>query len=247
MKRKIAILLCLFPAVFVVCGCKSITCGRTDLAIPHLTVVFSFDDGPNTHDDTTSRLLDVLRKYEIKAMFALIGENAEAYPELVRRIYNEGHYLINHGYSENWAIRMDDDEFRYNLLRGGEAISLALGREFEPRLYRPHGGFYDSRQESICFEEGYTIVPCNIRVYDAVLSKDGMEKVIDSVVKKTIKQDGGIILLHDARESHLSMEKNLEKNPQGAYNRSWIPGAVEKIIEALIQNGFDVKGDYHPE
>jgi peptidoglycan/xylan/chitin deacetylase (PgdA/CDA1 family) len=228
----------LFLFLFLLCSCKTINRSRTDLGIPQLIVYFSFDDGPNDKDDTTSRLLDVLKKYQVHAMFCLIGLNVEQNPELVRRMYNEGHYIANHGYSDKWASNMKPDEFRDNLVRGGEAISAALGHEMNPKLYRPHGGFYNSEKEKIIREEGYIIVPSTVRVYDAVVDGTKQGKVVKQVVRKVEKQRGGLIILHDARDSHSLTEEQLAKNPNGVFNRSWIPDAVDKIIPVLLEKGF---------
>ncbi len=236
--KTIFLFLSLFLPLFLFSSCRSITFGHEEFNIPPKTVIFSFDDGPNAHDNTTERLLDVLKKYEVRAMFALLGEKAEIYPELVRRIYDEGHIIINHGYADKMARTMNDDEFRDNLIRGGNAISAALGENQIQKLYRPHYGFYTSRQNKICAEEGYAIIPGNIRVYDAVLSKENMDRIIRKVVNKAVREGSGIILLHDARGSNAKMEKELEKKPNGAYNRSWIPDAVEKIIIELNLKGF---------
>jgi len=226
------------PLLVLFISCQSITVSRAELGIPPSLVCFSFDDGPDAHNDTTARLLDVLKKYQIHALFCLLGENAEHYPGLVKRIHNEGHYIINHGYADKWASKMNEDEFRDNLIRGEAAISAALGFDMKPRLYRPHGGFYNSKQEKICINEGYFIVLANIRVHDAVAAETKQRKVAERTVKKLEKQGGGIILLHYGRGSYSEKEIKLEKNPLCAYNRSWIPETVEKIIIALLDKGY---------
>jgi peptidoglycan/xylan/chitin deacetylase (PgdA/CDA1 family) len=238
MKNKLTLLL-LF---FLLYSCRSINHSREELGIQPSVVYFSFDDGPNIQGDTTARLLDVLGKYQIKAMFCLLGENAGRYPELVRRISAEGHYIANHGYSDKWASKMKPDEFRDNLVRGGAAISAALGYEMPHRLYRPHGGFYNAAKEKIIFDEGYILVPSNVRVYDAVVDRTKQARVVKRVVGKTEKQGGGIILLHDARDSYSLLESELAKNPDGVFDRSWIPETVEQIIIILLDKGF-VFGD----
>ena len=213
------------------------------MGIPSSIVYFSFDDGPDVHGDTTARLLDVLQKYQIRAIFFLLGENAEQYPELVRRIHDEGHYIANHGYSEKHACKMNDDEFRDNLLRGEAAISGALGFDMSPKLYRPHGGFYNSRQEKICIDEGYAIVPVTVRVYDEVAGGAEQKNIVNKTINLVEKRGGGLILLHDGRDSYSHKETELAKNPNGAFNRSWIPGAVEEIIIALLDKGFILNQD----
>jgi len=233
--KSVLLLLLLF---LLLSSCQSINSNRTEMGIPPSVVYFSFDDGPD--GDTTGLLLDVLQKYRIRALFFLLGENAEQYPELVRRIHDEGHYIASHGYSEKHAYRMSDDEFRDNLIRGEAAISGALGFAMNPKLYRPHGGFYNARQEKICVDEGYSIVPVTVRVYDAVVGAAERKKMVNKTINLVEKRGGGLILLHDGRDSYTRRKTELAKNPHGAFNRSWIPGAVEEIITALVDKGFNV-------
>jgi peptidoglycan/xylan/chitin deacetylase (PgdA/CDA1 family) len=234
----------LWLPLFIFTSCYSITHGKFDNDIPVKTVFFSFDDGPNAYEDNTVRLLDVLKKHNVRAVFALIGENAEAYPEIVRRIYEEGHFIVNHGYSGKLNNLMRRLEFRNNLVMGGQAINNALGFELLPKYYRPHGGFYYYWQKKICIEEGYHILPGNIRVYDAVISGRNSGNIVNRIIRGVNKNRGGFLLLHDARDSHFSMEKQLTRHPDGMFNRSWIPDVVEELIELLIDRGYTI-GDPH--
>ncbi len=133
---------------------------------------------------------------------------------------------------------MKPEEFRDNLVRGGAAICAALGSEIYHKLYRPHGGFYNAAKEKIIRDEGYTIVFSNVRVYDAVIDVKKKNKVVKQVIKKVEKQGGGIVLLHDARDSHSLMEARLTKDPHGVFDRSWIPDALEEIILVLLDKSF---------
>jgi peptidoglycan/xylan/chitin deacetylase (PgdA/CDA1 family) len=85
---------------------------------------------------------------------------------------------------------------------------------------------------------GYVIIPSEIRIYDAVMGKEKKDKVVNQTIEKIIKHNGGIVLLHDARDSHYCMEKKLSKKPDSAFDRSWIPETVERIIIALLERGF---------
>ena len=60
-------------------------------------IAITFDDGPDIK--TTPILLDGLKKRGIKATFFIIGENAEKYPEIIKRMSDEGHLIGNHTYS----------------------------------------------------------------------------------------------------------------------------------------------------
>lgn len=236
--RKI-ILLCFIVLIpIIVDACTSITESAPEIYIVQKKVILSFDDGPNANTDTTIRLLDVLKKHNIYATFALLGENVEKNPGIARRIHEEGHVIINHGYSDKWAYKMNNERFRENLIKGEAAITAALGTALQLKLYRPHGGFYNKRHERIWREEGWTLSGVNIRVYDAAISETGRQKVIRQVIDKTEKNGGGTILLHDAKDSHFRMSAKLAKNPAGSYNRGWIPSAAEEIIIALLERGF---------
>ena len=57
----------------------------------------TIDDGPA--DPYTAEILDVLKEENVKATFFLIGQNAERYPQLVKRIWAEGHEIGNHSYT----------------------------------------------------------------------------------------------------------------------------------------------------
>jgi peptidoglycan/xylan/chitin deacetylase (PgdA/CDA1 family) len=232
-----ALLICLTAS-----SCRSITRTRHELGIPAGIVIFSFDDGPNTHEDTTARLLEVLKKYDIRAMFALLGENVEHSPELARRIHSEGHFIINHGYSDKWAVDMSPAEFRENLRKGEAAIEAALGEKFSPKLYRPQGGYYKKRHWRIWRQEGYQAVQGSARAYDAVLNVDSINTVIERILGSIREQHGGLILLHDGRDSHFRMEWELDAKPQGDFNRAYIPLAAETIIIRLLEEGYTLTG-----
>lgn len=224
-------------------SCRTISVSSSGSVLPSSMVIFSFDDGPNAHDDTTARLLDVLKKYQIHALFSLLGDNVEHYPELVKRIYDEGHYIVNHGYYDKWAKLMSEDEFRENLFKGEAAINAALGIDLYPKLYRPHGGFYSPGQERIIQEAGYTLVPSTVRVYDAAASVKKRHTVMRKLLRQIKAKNGGIIMLHDERGSHARKEIKLEKHPDGRYNRSWIPELVEDLIPVLLDRGYILTPD----
>jgi peptidoglycan/xylan/chitin deacetylase (PgdA/CDA1 family) len=171
-------------------------------------------------------------------VFCLIGVNVVNNSKIVRRIYNDGHIIVNHGYSDKLAYFLNDDEFRENLLQGQRAITKVLGFEISSKLYRPQGGIYKPVQQRIIHEEGFVIVPFTINVMDPYDTNDKKDKIIKKIIEKVEKQNGGIILLHDGRDGHERRTIELQKRPNSAYNRSWIPEAVEAIIIALLEKGY---------
>lgn len=61
----------------------------------------TFDDGPSL---VTPKILDILKKQEVKATFFVIGKNVEEHPEIVKRAYEDGHYIANHTYSHKNSL-----------------------------------------------------------------------------------------------------------------------------------------------
>ena len=62
----------------------------------------TFDDGPTIK--ATGKILDILKAEDVKATFFVVGKHVKEHPELVKREYEEGHYIANHGYSHNNKI-----------------------------------------------------------------------------------------------------------------------------------------------
>lgn len=221
-------LMVLISLFSISCCTLNITDSNENLGLPAGIVIFTFDDGPNGHMDTTERLLDVLDKYNIKGVFCLLGINVLQYPEIVRRMFNEGHTIVNHGFSTKINYFMKDDEFRENIRLGENAINEALGFELYPKFFRPQGGIYNKRKETIIKEEGYLIVPYTVKVMDAYTKPSGRDRLTRRIVNVVVKQNGGIILLHDGLETH-----------------SWILEAVEEIIITLLDMGFILDEPYN--
>ena len=227
-----------FLISFCLSSCKTIISNNEKTGISPSTVLLTFDDGPNHRDDTTQRLLDVLKKHQVKAVFCLLGVNVVNNPEIVRRIYDEGHLIANHGYSDKFVYFMKNEEFRENLFLGQRAIAETLGAEINPKLYRPQGGFYTPSQHKMIYEEAYEIVHITIKVLDPFVSSSGKDKLVKRIVKSVTKQNGGILVLHDRRAGPGRSARKLNKKPDGVYNRSWIPETVDEIITALSEKGF---------
>lgn len=108
------------------------------VAGPYIAV--TFDDGPSPV--LTPKLLDMLKARGIKATFFLIGQNAKAHPEIVKRIVAEGHEVGNHSWSHPALNKCSPDKFRHELQDTSDAIEAASG--VRPKLLRPPYGATNS-------------------------------------------------------------------------------------------------------
>lgn len=156
-------------------------------------IALSFDDGP--HPVLTPKVLDVLANHQIKAIFFLIGEFAEKYPEIVQRIINEGHLIGNHTYTHkgNFPIlgktRIEED------LKKCESTLTKITNQ-EIKYFRPPFGVTNPTIGSVVRKLGYKTIGWSIRSLDT--KKEPRTKVLMRI--KQLIHPGGIILMHDNRE-----------------------------------------------
>ena len=151
-------------------------------------VALSFDDGPDpTH---TPQVLEILKDSGATATFFLIGNRAEAHPELVRRIKAEGHEVGNHYISRRSTLRHSDDEF----LRYLDQAERTLGIATTPKLFRPPGGVARPRQLRLARERGYSCVLGSAYPYDG--RRPPRVEYIQWLIEKNLAP-GTIVILHD--------------------------------------------------
>lgn len=105
---------------------------KSDKKIAYLT----FDDGPTTK--ATEKILDILKAENVKATFFVVGKHVKENPQIVKREYDEGHYIANHGYNHNNKILYKDmDSFRNEILLTDSEISKAIGVEnYSSHIFR---------------------------------------------------------------------------------------------------------------
>lgn len=88
----------------------------------------TFDDGPTKK--STSKILDILKEENVKATFFVIGKNVKENPELVKREYEEGHYIANHGYDHsNKKLYENEKSFIEEIKNTDVEIGKAIGKE----------------------------------------------------------------------------------------------------------------------
>ncbi len=104
----------------------------------------NFDDGP--HGVQTPRLLEMLKQRSIKATFYCVGQCVAEYPELAKRIVEEGHEIASHSWHQPNLIPMSEASVRDQLERTHQVIKQATG--VEPKTFRPPYGNFTARQRN---------------------------------------------------------------------------------------------------
>ncbi len=119
-------------------------------------IALTFDDGP--YPIYTPMLLDVLRDLGVPATFFLIGEDAEQWPELTRRIESEGNEIADHTYSHPNLDAETADEVRKEILTGRDVLWGLTHDPSTRTLMRPPHGRYTERTLQIAQKLGYSVV-----------------------------------------------------------------------------------------
>jgi peptidoglycan/xylan/chitin deacetylase (PgdA/CDA1 family) len=161
----------------------------THLPGPGDVVAITFDDGPNAH--ATPRILDVLRREKVPATFFVLGRHAERWPELVRRIADEGHQLGNHGYWHRKLHGRSPAYVRDDLTRGTDEIERASG--VRPRHFRAPHGFRNPWVTPIARSLGQQTVGWSLGVWDS--ARPGAIEIARRALEGL--RAGSILLLHD--------------------------------------------------
>jgi len=118
------------------------------------TLALAFDDGPDP--EWTPIILDILKERGATATFFVLGWKVDAYPELARRIVDEGHSLQSHAYRHHNLTNRSDASVGKLIDDAAEAIFNATGTT--PVCLRPPRGITSRRLEANAAEHGHLIV-----------------------------------------------------------------------------------------
>lgn len=159
-------------------------------------VALTFDDGP--HPVNTPKVLDILDQYGVKATFFVTGQNAERYPELIRRIVREGHTLGNHTYDHSDLAKLSQSDILNELSRTQRAVDKALGYHYELKQVRPPYGSADQEVKDTLKGQGSQEILWNVDSNDWRYPKND-KAILDNVFagSESVYVRGGVILFHD--------------------------------------------------
>ncbi|KOU24724.1 hydrolase [Streptomyces sp. WM6372] len=178
-------------------------------------VNITIDDGPDPQ--WTPKVLDVLKKYDVKATFCMIGPQAKAHPDLVKRVVAAGHRLCDHTMNHNTA--MDKKPVAYQeqqILDAKKMIEDAAGGGAKVEYYRAPGGAFTPDSRRIAAANGMRPLGWNVDTKD--FGKPGAATIVNAV--KSEIGNGPTILFHD-----------------GGGNRSQTVEALDQVLDWLKDQG----------
>ena len=179
-------------------------------------ISLSFDDGP--HPKYTNEILDILKEYNIKATFFVLGLHAEKYPDVIKRIVEEGHEIGNHSYSHLDMKKSTKKLIKSELERTQNIVYSITNKK--PNVFRPPYGNYNEDVIDVANMTNLYVILWTYYQDSKDWSNPGVEVIVNTTLSNI--QNGDIILFHDyiyKKESHTV-------------------DALKVIIPDLINEGF---------
>lgn len=182
---------------------------ETEVSEAQKKIYLTFDDGPSSN---TEAILDVLKEYDVKATFFVVGKTDEQSVQAYQRIVAEGHTLAMHSYSHRYSeIYASKESFIQDLSMLQEYLYQVTG--VWPRYYRFPGGSSNAvskvnMQDLIHYldQVGITYFDWNVESGDAAGGWLAPEVIKTNCLGKIEILDECMILLHDAAEKDTTVE-----------------------------------------
>ena len=183
-------------------------------------ISLTFDDGPDK--EYTPQVLELLKKYNFKATFFLIGNKIEKNQELVEEIINQGHTIGNHtfSHSNNFGF-LKTNEVIKDLKKANGIIEKF--QDIKLNLYRPAFGVTNPRISKAVKELKLKPIGWSVRSLDT--TQDSKEKIVSRVTEKLKK--GDIVLLHDTSEKTVEV---LEQFLIFIEKKKWKSVTVDQLL-----------------
>lgn len=200
--------------------------------IEEKSVFLTFDDGPTMA--VTPYILDLLKQENIKATFFVLGNRAKTNPDLIKREFEEGHYIANHGYTHKYSQIYQNkqtvlDEYNYTEACIQEALS---NPNYHSKVFRfpggSQGGYYKNiKNEAKGFlrQNGIVSLDWNALSKDAEGAKT-KEELLQNVIDTVGNKQSVVILMHDSADKILTYE------------------TLPDVIKYLRDNGYQFKTLY---
>jgi peptidoglycan-N-acetylglucosamine deacetylase len=153
------------------------------------TVALTFDDGPSPI--YTPQILAILKKYNVKATFFMVGTNAQKYPEIVKQVYAEGHVVASHSMTHPQLTHLANQALEWEVAMPSKIINDIIGHK--PKCLRYPFGMSNEHVRTVIRENGMVPVPMGFNSFD--YDRPGADKISSWVLKNIYSKQ--VVLLHD--------------------------------------------------
>lgn len=208
MMKKFTQILIALIAMFLVLHCVAIGAKPKSIAL-------TFDDGPNAK--YTEEILNLLDQHHAKATFFVTGGSVKAYPEILKKVFDQGNVIGNHSYSHPLITKLSSNAFAKELNNTNQTIYRVI--HVYPVLFRPPYGMSNARSNAILQQLGYKKITWDYMVNDYEANKTTAIIIATNVIKHA--RPGAIITMHD-----------------GGNNREKTVQALSQILTTLSKEGY---------
>ncbi|MCX4641373.1 MULTISPECIES: polysaccharide deacetylase family protein [unclassified Streptomyces] len=170
----------------------------TAVAIAHASdagtrgINITIDDGPDP--EWTPQVLDVLREYGVKATFCMVGPQAQAHPDLVKKVVAAGHRLCDHSVSHDTAMDKKSEAYQSQQILDAERLITKASGGVRPMYYRAPGGAFTPYSRKLAASRGMRPLGWNVDSKD--FERPGTETIVATVEREL--PNGPTLLFHDA-------------------------------------------------
>jgi polysaccharide deacetylase family sporulation protein PdaB len=195
--------------------------------VPEKKIAITFDAAWGAAD--TEELISILNDFDAKATFFVCGYWVEKYPNEVKRLYEEGHLIGNHGDSHAHGAKLSLEQNRQEILRCHEKVKNLLA--IDMNLFRPPFGEYNNTVLDAAETANYYTVQWDVDSHDWFIKS--AEAEVNQVLKHKHLGGGSILLFHN--------------------DAKFTPEALPAILKGLKDSGYEIvplteliyKDDYH--
>ncbi|GGW62816.1 polysaccharide deacetylase family protein [Streptomyces griseoloalbus] len=155
-------------------------------------VNITIDDGPDPV--WTPQVLDLLREYGVKATFCVTGTQAEAHPDLVKKVVAAGHRLCDHTVSHDTAMDQKSEAYQSQQILDAERMITEASGGVRPLYYRAPGGAFTPYSRELAASRGMRPLGWNVDTKD--FERPGADAIVSTVQREIA--NGPTVLFHDA-------------------------------------------------
>lgn len=178
--------------------------------VPKVAITFDAAWG----DEDAEEIRSILNQHEVKATFFMVGDWMRKYPELVKKLAEDGHDMANHSNKHPHVCQMDKEAIKKDLMAAHNEIKNLTGQECN--LYRPPYGEYNNTVLQAAKECGYHTIQWDVDSLD--WKEFGVQPVVDRVTRNV--RNGSIVLFHN--------------------NAKYIKEFLPLVIERLQEDGYEI-------
>ncbi|MFB7459100.1 polysaccharide deacetylase family protein [Streptomyces sp. NPDC056188] len=175
----------------------------------------TIDDGPDPV--WTPQMLDILREYGVKATFCMVGTQAQAHPDLVKKVVAAGHRLCDHTVSHDTAMDAKPQAYQSQQILDAERMITEASGGVRPMYYRAPGGAFTPYSRKLAASRGMRPLGWNVDSKD--FERPGTDAIVATVQREL--PNGPTLLFHDA-----------------GGDRSQTVDALRRILPQLKEQGY---------